>query len=170
MLFRSTEDEGNSNLTGSNNVLNAYRTSSFKDWYVVSSGGSGNGNRVNSLYNITATTDGTTGWVMNSTDGLTKTIRLANSSSDRLTATYTFSGQSSAYIRFGLSPNLQDLMIRGQSGLAVTTTSNRINVANVSSSGTVRAFLQVAGNVANNSTASINSSAIDTMEIGRAHV
>jgi hypothetical protein len=157
-----TEDEGTSNVIGSNNVINSYRTSGFKDWWVVSSGGSGNNNRVNSLYTVTQATDGT-GWVLDSQNGVTKTIRLANASSDRLTATYTFSGQTSAFIRFGLSPNLQDLMVRGQSGLAVTTTNNRINVANVSTNGTVRAFIQVAGNVANNSTASINSTAIDTM-------
>ena len=44
-----TEDEGNSNITGSNNVINAYRTSGFKDWWVVPSGGTGSSSRVNSL-------------------------------------------------------------------------------------------------------------------------
>jgi hypothetical protein len=158
-----TEDEGASNFVGTTTTLHAYRTSGFKDWWVVPSGGTGNNSRVNALYTIAS--DGSNGWVMSSQDGVTKTIRLADSSSDRLTATYTFSGQSAAYIRFGLSPNLQDLMIRGQTGLSVITTNQntRINVAHSSSDGTVRAFLQVAGNVANNSTASINTTAMDTL-------
>jgi len=152
-----TEDEGADNAT-------AYRTSGFKDWWVINSGGSGNNARVNSLYTVTATTDGTIGWVMNSEDGLTKTIRLANASSDRLTATYSLSGLSRAYLRFGLSPNLQDLMIRGQTGLAVTSPStNRINVANVASDGTVRAFVQVSSDTSNGgNSSSINTTATDT--------
>ena len=157
-----TEDEGNSNVTGSNNVLNAYRTSGFKDWWVVSPSGTGSSSRVNSLYTVAP--DGTNGWTMNSQDGVTKTIRLTSASSDRLTASYSFSGQSSAFIRFGLSPHLENLMIRGQSGLGVTATSNRIQVANVvSSNEVVRASIQVEGNILNNSTASINTNAIDTL-------
>jgi len=157
-----TEDEGNSNVTGL--AVNAYRTSGFKDWWVVSSGGTGNSTRVNSLYTVSATTDGTTGWIMNSQDGVTKTIRLANASSDRLTATYSLSGLSRAYLRFGLSPNLQDLMIRGQTGLAVTSPSaSRINVANVSTSATVRASVQVSSDTSNGgNSSSINTTATDT--------
>ena len=157
-----TEDEGNSNVTGL--AVNAYRTSGFKDWYVINSGGTGNNARVNSLYTVSATTDGTTGWIMNSQDGVTKTIRLANASSDRLTATYSLSGLSRAYLRFGLSPNLQDLMIRGQTGLAVTSPSaSRINVANVSTSATVRASVQVSSDTSNGgNSSSINNTATDT--------
>jgi hypothetical protein len=95
---------------------------------------------------------------------VTKTIRLANASSDRLTATYSLSGLSRAYLRFGLSPNLQDLMIRGQTGLAVTSPSaSRINVANVSTSATVRASVQVSSDTSNGgNSSSINTTATDT--------
>ncbi|NCY22889.1 hypothetical protein EBX31_13165, partial [bacterium] len=159
-----TEDEGSSNVSSTSNTVNAYRTSGFKDWWMINSGGAGNNARVNSLYTITAATDGSTGWVMNSQDGVTKTIRLANASSDRLAATYNLSGLSRAYLRFGLSPNLQDLMIRGQTGLAVTSPSaNRINVANVSPNGTVRASVQVSSDTSNSgNSSSINSTATDT--------
>jgi hypothetical protein len=157
-----TEDEGATNVTGL--AVNAYRTSGFKDWWVVSSGGTGNSTRVNSLYTVSATTDGTTGWIMNSQDGVTKTIRLANASSDRLAATYNLAGLSRMYLRFGVSPNLQDLMIRGQTGLAVTSPSaSRINVANVSTIGTVRASVQVSSDTSNGgNSSSINTTATDT--------
>jgi len=157
-----TEDEGATNVTGL--AVNAYRTSGFKDWWVVSSGGTGNSTRVNSLYTVSATTDGTTGWIMNSQDGVTKTIRLANASSDRLAATYNLAGLSRMYLRFGVSPNLQDLMIRGQTGLAVTSPSaSRINVANVSTSATVRASVQVSSDTSNGgNSSSINTTATDT--------
>jgi len=161
-----TEDEGASNFVGTTTILSAYRTSGFKDWWVVNSGTTGNSSRVNSLYTVTRTTDGSTGWEMKSEDGVTKTIRLANASSDRLVATYNLSGLSQAYLRFGLSPDLQDLMIRGQAALAVTSPSaSRINVANVSNSGTVRvrASVQVSSDASNpGNSSSINTTATDT--------
>ena len=150
-----TEDEGNTNVTGA--AVNAYRTSGFKDWWVVTAG-IGNNSHVNSLYTADATTDGSTGWVMNSQDGITKTIRLSSASVDRLTATYELSGVGSVYVRFGLSPNLYDLMLRGQAGLTTTLPSpQRLNLANTSPSATVRAFLEVSG-----TGATINSIATDT--------
>jgi hypothetical protein len=89
-----------------------------------------------------------------------------NASSDRLVATYNLSGLSQAYLRFGLSPDLQDLMIRGQAALAVTSPSaSRINVANVSNSGTVRvrASVQVSSDASNpGNSSSINTTATDT--------
>jgi hypothetical protein len=158
-----TEDEGASNFVGTTTILSAYRTSGFKDWWVVNSGTTGNSSRVNSLYTVTRTTDGSTGWEMKSEDGVTKTIRLANASSDRLVATYNLSGLSQAYLRFGLSPNLQDLMIRGQAALAVTSSASRINVANVSNTGTVRASVQVSSDASNpGNSSSINITATDT--------
>ncbi len=159
-----TEDEGASNFVGTTTILSAYRTSGFKDWWVVNSGTTGNSSRVNSLYTVTRTTDGSTGWEMKSEDGVTKTIRLANASSDRLVATYNLSGLSQAYLRFGLSPDLQDLMIRGQAALAVTSPSaSRINVANVSNTGTVRASVQVSSDASNpGNSSSINTTATDT--------
>ena len=156
-----TEDEGATNVTGL--AVNAYRTSGFKDWWVVDSGTTGNSSRVNSLYTVKATTDGSTGWEMKSEDGVTKTIRLANASSGQLVATYNLSDLSQAYLRFGLSPNLQDLMIRGQADLAVTSSASRINVANVSNTGTVRASVQVSSDASNpGNSSSINTTATDT--------
>lgn len=152
-----TEDEGASNLLASTSTIAAYRTSGFKDWWVVTAG-TGNNRHVNSLYTVAATTDGSTGWVMNSQDGITKTIRLSSASIDRLTATYELSGVGSVYVRFGLSPNLYDLMLRGQAGLTTTLPSpQRLNLANTSPSATVRAFLEVSG-----TGATINSTATDT--------
>ena len=152
-----TEDEGASNLVAGTSTIATYRTSGFKDWWVVTAG-TGNNSHVNSLYTVAATTDGSTGWVMNSQDGITKTIRLSSASVDRLTATYSLSGVGSVYVRFGLSPNLYDLMLRGQAGLTTTLPSpRRLNLANTSPSATVRAFLEVSG-----TGATINSIATDT--------
>ena len=152
-----TEDEGASNLVAGTSTIATYRTSGFKDWWVVTAG-IGNNSHVNSLYTVAATTDGSTGWVMNSQDGITKTIRLSSASVDRLTATYELSGVGSVYVRFGLSPNLYDLMLRGQAGLTTTLPSpQRLNLANTSPSATVRAFLEVSG-----TGATINSIATDT--------
>jgi hypothetical protein len=152
-----TEDEGASNLVAGTSTIATYRTSGFKDWWVVTAG-LGNNSHVNSLYTVAATTDGSTGWVMNSQDGITKTIRLSSASVDRLTATYALSGVGSVYVRFGLSPNLYDLMLRGQAGLTTTLPSpRRLNLANTSPSATVRAFLEVSG-----TGATINSIATDT--------
>jgi hypothetical protein len=152
-----TEDEGASNLVAGTSTIATYRTSGFKDWWVVTAG-IGNNSHVNSLYTVAATTDGSTGWVMNSQDGITKTIRLSSASVDRLTATYELSGVGSVYVRFGLSPNLYDLMLRGQAGLTTTLPSpQRLNLANTSPSATVRAFLEVSG-----TGATINSVATDT--------
>ncbi len=152
-----TEDEGASNLVAGTSTIATYRTSGFKDWWVVTAG-IGNNSHVNSLYTVAANTDGSTGWVMNSQDGITKTIRLSSASVDRLTATYALSGVGSVYVRFGLSPNLYDLMLRGQAGLTTTLPSpQRLNLANTSPSATVRAFLEVSG-----TGATINSIATDT--------
>ena len=114
-----TEDEGSENAT-------AYRTSGFKDWWIVTPQGTNalSPARVNSAYTVIPTTDGSFGWMMNSENGVAKTITLASADAKSFTASYTLSGLSKAYIRFGLSPNLEDLMLRGQTGLSSEVLSN----------------------------------------------
>jgi hypothetical protein len=136
-----TEDEGADNAT-------AYRTSGFKDWWIVTPQGTNalSPARVNSAYTVIPTTDGSTGWMMNSENGVAKTITLASADAKSFTASYTLSGLSKAYIRFGLSPNLGDLLLRGQAGLSNETLSNenrRIALTNTSGSEAVRAFVEV---------------------------
>jgi len=133
-----TEDEGTDNAT-------AYRTSGFKDWWLMPSAGTGNRASVNDTYTATAAESGT-GWIFSNQSDVTKTITLASADAKSFTASYTLSGLSKAYIRFGLSPNLGDLMLRGQAGLSnetLSTANRRVALTNTSGSEVVRAFVEV---------------------------
>jgi hypothetical protein len=106
-----TEYEGGSHDDGSGNT-GARRTSGFKDWFAVGPGV----NYVNSLYTVAPAGPGA--WSFTSPDGkISKTITLA-SLSNRLRATYQLAGDvSGLYVRFGLSPHLEDLLVNGQGNL-----------------------------------------------------
>jgi hypothetical protein len=133
-----TEDEGTDNAT-------AYRTSGFKDWYLMPSAGTGNRASVNGTYTAVAA-EGGTGWTFSNQSDVTKTITLASTDAKAFTASYSLSGLSKAYIRFGLSPNLQDLLLRGQTGLGsevLSNTNRRVTLTNTSGSEVVRAFVEV---------------------------
>jgi hypothetical protein len=136
-----TEDEGADNFVGATTAINARRTSGFKDWWTINTSSVGSNSGVNATYNVTAAPGGT-GWTF-ANGGITKTIRLANAFSERLEATYTLTGLNKAYVRFGLSPNLLDLMIRGQAGLAETNpVPTRVNLTNTGATDTVRAWVE----------------------------
>ena len=142
-----TEDEGATNVTGL--AVNAYRTSGFKDWWTVT-GTSGSSASVNAAYAVTDAPLGGTGWKFIQ-GGISKTITLPNTWSGNLSAEYTLSGPSKLYVRFGLSPNLLDLMINGQNNLVpeqsvALGTGSRLNLLNnggtlLTSSDDIRAFL-----------------------------
>jgi hypothetical protein len=144
-----TEDEGASNLVGTTTTLSAYRTSGFKDWWTVT-GTSGSSASVNATYVVTEAPPGVTGWKFTQ-GGISKTITLPNTWSGNLSAEYTLSGLSKLYVRFGLSPNLLDLMINGQNNLVpeqsvASGTGSRLNLLNnggtlQTSSDDIRAFL-----------------------------
>jgi hypothetical protein len=143
-----TEDEGATNVTGL--AVNAYRTSGFKDWWTVT-GTSGSSASVNAAYAVTDAPLGGTGWKFTQ-GGISKTITLPNTWSGNLSAEYRLSdGPSKLYVRFGLSPNLLDLMINGQNNLVpeqsvASGTGSRLNLLNnggtlLTSSDDIRAFL-----------------------------
>lgn len=141
-----TEDEGNSNAA-------AYRTSGFKDWWVVT-GGNGSNTAVNADYTVTPAA-GETGWTF-SQGGISKTITLADSATGSFRAAYTLTGPERLNVRSGLAPNLLDLMLRGQAGLQVGQVGNtRFNLLNNSPDGPVRAFVETSTN------STINSAATD---------
>lgn len=136
-----TEDEGASNFEGATTAISAYRTSGFKDWWLIDTSNTGTSSGVNATYVVTAAASGT-GWTF-SNGGVSKTIRIPGSSAERLQATYQLTGLNKAYVRFGLSPNLLDLMLHGQSGLAdEETTATRVNLTNTGSAEIVRAFVE----------------------------
>src|SRR5581483_10849305 len=103
-----TEEEGAGNFT--NGAVNAFRTSGFKDWFAkTSTAGAGTFNYVNNLYAVTAAPSGV-GWKFTSSDGaIVKTITLAAGKSS-LQASYTTNNMVQMFVRFGLSPDLLDLL------------------------------------------------------------
>jgi hypothetical protein len=108
---RETEEEGTSHDNGSGGT-GARRSSGFKDWFAVGP----NAGYVNDLYTVQAA--GSNGWTFISSDGkISKTIMLADLS-NRLRASYQLGGDASQlFIRFGLSPDLEELLVSGQSNL-----------------------------------------------------
>jgi hypothetical protein len=139
-----TEDEGATNET-------AYRTSGFKDWWTVT-GTTGSNASVNATYSVTPAA-GETGWVF-SQGGVSKKIVLSSASLGKLAATYTLSGPTRLFVRFGLAPDLLTLMLQGQAGLAAEVNSaNRVELVNGSGGEAVRAFVEGP---------QINTTAVDT--------
>lgn len=110
-----TEFEGSTNH-GANGSVGAYRTSAFKDWWAGEAGGANS--FVNALYTVAPASSGT-GWQFTNPAGtIVKTIRLANGG-DTLEASYQLSGAvTKLFVRFGLSPDLDDLLVSGQAHLS----------------------------------------------------
>ena len=141
-----TEDEGASNFVGTTTTLSAYRTSGFKDWWTVT-GTSGSSASVNATYGVTYAPPGVTGWKF--TQGsISKTITLSNAWTGNFQAAYLLNGPTELYVRFGLSPNLMDLMINGHANLSeLDSTSSRINLLNQAPEDSpVRAFVATSAN------------------------
>ena len=142
-----TEDEGATNET-------AYRTSGFKDWYSLT-GTTGSSANVNGNYAVSAAS-GKTGWVFTrAAGGVSKEITIDSATVGELKAAYTLTSLNKLYVRFGLSPNLLDLMLRGHEGLTteVPEGNTRVSLANASGSEVVRAYVEAPF---------VNAAAIDT--------
>lgn len=108
---RATEEEGTDHHDAAGGT-GARRTSGFKDWFAVGA----NAGYVNTLYTVAAA--GASGWTFTTPDGkIAKTISLATGAS-ALHAAYQLGGNAtSLYIRFGLSPDLEELLVKGQTTL-----------------------------------------------------
>src|SRR4029077_5695211 len=121
------EGAGNFN----NGVVNAFRTSGFKDWFgKTDNAGNGTFQYVNDLYTVVPAPSGI-GWKFTSSDGkITKTITLAPGKS-ALQASYTTTGFVQLFVRFGLSPDLLDLLMNGQAHLGnLLTSAQEVNLFN----------------------------------------
>ncbi|HQQ03660.1 MAG TPA: alpha-amylase family glycosyl hydrolase [Kiritimatiellia bacterium] len=147
-----TEEEGISNVETNGTVV-AHRTSCFKDWWA------GTSDYVNDLYTFTATNNG---WVIRSADSnITKMITLAPGT-NQFEAQYTVDGSLNGgqlYVRHGLSPNLYNLLLRGQSTLGYEEHGGGImTLANNGDGVTISARI---GYSDTGHTAAFNSSAVD---------
>lgn len=144
-----TELEGTANST-------AYRTSGFKDWFAQTSGpGVGTSQYVNDLFAVAAAPSGT-GWQFTSADSkIVKRITLAAGASS-LAADYTLGGDvTKLYVRFGLSPDLYDLLKNGQLNLSGPFNDGQaVSVFNLNPQLPVRDFVRY-------TTATYNAAAID---------
>ncbi len=137
-----TEQEGAGNVSGT--LPDAHRTSAFKDWYAQS--GSTGTNYVNNLYVVTPAGGGQTGWKFTSADGkVAKTVSLAALSS-QLKAHYDLASIETLYVRFGLTPNLYDLFLNGQTHLGgISANGSLAHVLNTAEPDTVRAYVRYNG-------------------------
>ncbi|MGD9781939.1 MAG: alpha-amylase family glycosyl hydrolase, partial [Kiritimatiellia bacterium] len=103
-----TEWEGEGNTES--NVVGAYRTSALKDWHAAGTASS----YVNNLYS--ATTNGVAGgWKLTSADNkIAKTVTLGPTSA-WFTVQYAVDASlGTLYVRSGLSPDLEGLLLHGQ--------------------------------------------------------
>jgi hypothetical protein len=94
---------------------------------------------VNSLYTLSAAPAGV-GWSFTSPDGaITKTITLADGS-DKLVGAYALAGgYSKLFVRFGLAPDLDDLLVHGQAGLSISSSPAAVAVSNAAAHGVASA-------------------------------
>lgn len=148
------ETEGGTNISG--DAVGAYRTSGFKDWFA--NGAPNALAYVNDLYTATAAGGG---WTFTSSDGeIAKSITLAAGGSS-LSASYTLgAGVGPLYVRFGLSPNLNDLLLNGQkylTPLVDNPAAGEAGVTNYQPGRMVRAFVRYGGG----HTANVNPAAVD---------
>ena len=138
-----TELEGTVNQTAEG-ATGAHRTSGLKDWYAVDGGG-GSRNHVNDLFDVTPVAGG---WSFASGDGaVRKTVTLGDTN-DHVDVAYELSGGlTMLYVRCGLSPNLEDLLLHGQRSLPpLAVTGNRISQSN--QAGQVAVTLRLGTNAA----------------------
>ena len=106
-----TEAEGIAHVD--NGEVGAKRTSAFKDWFADGIGG-GTSQYVNAVYGVVTSASGT-GWTFTAPGGhIVKTITLRDET-PTLEAAYSLSGDvDKLFVRHGLSPDLWNLIARGQ--------------------------------------------------------
>ena len=155
-----TEEEGNVHLSATTGQL-AFRTSGFKDWFAQTGGpGVGTIQYVNDYFNVTPAS-GTAGWIFTSSDGkIAKTVTLAPRASLLGAQYHLTGGVNTVYVRFGMSPNLYDLLLNGQANLGTLTdaTNGEFSVVDTTpQSRIVRAFVKYGGGF----NASFNATAVD---------
>ncbi|MDE0819799.1 MAG: hypothetical protein OSA95_01675, partial [Opitutales bacterium] len=134
-----TEEEGAANNNG--NGISARRTSAFKDWWAAGP----DADYVNALY--TASEAQEAAWTFTSPDGhIRKTLTLKDSATE-IHAEYTLGAViDRLYVRFGLSPNLGDLLINGQAHLSgLKDDGSRTELQNATFSETVTTAIRYAG-------------------------
>ncbi|MDP6631014.1 MAG: alpha-amylase family glycosyl hydrolase [Kiritimatiellia bacterium] len=139
----STEEEGAWNVEPDGSVA-AHRTSGLKDWWgQLGGGGAGTLAYVNKMYSAQTIANG---WRFTSIspDAIRKEITLAPHARE-LQVSYDLSDELEGkvlYVRTGLSPNLADLLLEGQTTLgAVNESGGVVSLANTNYRETVVAYI-----------------------------
>jgi len=148
-----TEEEGNTHHTAGE--VNAHRTSAFKDWFAA---GPNSNLYVNDVYSVSPASGGSPGFTFTSSDGAISKTLSVDPSGTAVKADYTVGGGiSTLYVRFGLSPNLMDLLVNGQSNLVGALDDGAVvHVENVANGGSVVASVDYAAGGANYNAAAID--------------
>lgn len=139
------EREGADNATST-------RTSGFKDWYLQPVQGTPR-SMADEMYEVTPVEGGYRFTAL----GVSKEITVPLGNDPRLEAKYSLSGAARLYVRHGLSPNLEDLLVNGQKNLSseLMKSPQRVELVNNDGTDTVRAFAE------SSESASFNPSASD---------
>ena len=126
------EREGSSNSEGG-------RTSGFKDWFFQTEEG-GSGNMVNSLHSVTSVEGG----FQFETPRVRKRVTIPDGDRGKIQARYILGGTKDLYVRFGLSPNLEDLLLNGQANLGeeVRGGESRVEVVSDNGEDRIRAYVE----------------------------
>jgi hypothetical protein len=132
-------------------------TSAFKDWFAQPVSGTGS-SPSDQLYSATAIPNG----FRFSTTSIIKEITIAPGNDPKLEARYSLSGLQKLFIRHGLSPHLEDLLLNGQDNLRPEQLPNprRINLTNDNGIDVVRAYTEVSPSAAINQAASDTSGTV----------
>jgi hypothetical protein len=142
-----TELEGVNNTIGA--AVDAFRVSAFRDQFYLPAQGSGTTAHVNALYTVAPAPSGG-GWRFTAADGtFFKEASIPASSPHDVQVIYSIqSGQ--LFVRSGLSPNLEDLLLNGQKHLALppaqtafTGPNAGFHVVNRTPGGAVRASMLI---------------------------
>ncbi|MDQ2949109.1 MAG: hypothetical protein M3Y27_24750, partial [Acidobacteriota bacterium] len=122
--------------------------------------GNGTFQYVNDYYSVAPAPSGI-GWKFTSSDGkISKTITLGQGTG-ALQASYLTNGFVQMYVRFGLSPDLLDLLMNGQSHLSsLSSGATEVDLFNNNSNRTTRAYLRFGGTGLSGAT--FNATANDT--------
>ena len=149
---RATELEGSYNVE-SNGVVVAHRTSCLKDWWAEPAS---TGHYVNDLYSFSGVANG---WQIQSSDAkVTKTVTLAPGAR-MMEVAYGLSDHTTLYVRNGLSPHLEDLLMNGHGTLGSAVDSGGLlTLVNTNYGTSVSAFVGY-GDGSHNAT--LNTGAVD---------
>lgn len=134
------EREGETNIAGG--AVNAHRVSALRDQFYTPPTGPGTTQYVNDLYAVGAAPTGT-GWRLTSSDGkIQKTVTLLPGAT-AADVSHLLPVGGSLYIRFGMAPNLSDLLLTGQSNLrSVSSNPANFSALNVNPLEPARSFVR----------------------------